>query len=753
MDVLAESVGLLGGRTSKDIEMTVKLIAPQPEDPDEVENSRIPKKYHIVRTFPIFPKDYADQGYRCYNKDGLWHVVFWPSSNPDSRQDVQYLSDAVRLMLDELQGDMVARIEPSQLQDVKKAKDNAAHMIQLFEKRISVLRLALDEITRQVSAHCTERGTLLSFIIDDLFGAFNDIPKQYNSALKIMKKEVDQLRVSLDAKNMEMDSQTKDLNEQISLMMLERRMEKEWHAQLEEQVKKWKEQVESYKKKAKEQIKLEKEMLHHQISSLREVVSELRLENDALKEQVQFQRGEMLKSEKKYAEFEQQLQSMNKKNEKLQIQISRVGNQSGRATYRSESNDGKPVKLGIEKNLQDESRLKQLLIEFPEKRPAQPLTQREVTQIVFGLFEQLFNNPASFAPLDDFYAMRLIVTEESPQAAADSGRALLETLNQLMDSSPLAQITMDFMRRKYTDAILRVFVQFFGFFKAQPFQGNMVLDHTTDIPSIPVTLATNLTQAMFTAVIGETAVKEVNHAIKAVQIEERGCEPMISMITMFDLALQKVVEFYNKKCADTLNSFARTFTRFQRTIMGKLPNADASNPRMDWRTFRDFMKPIRPELDVSELERIFFDTTQFSDSVASVTNDSFDTMCVSKQIYINNIKLPGSGKRLRYVPPDMLAVIESAWKSSLRAAVKKAITELSKNEQSQNAVVVLRALDQKLEDTLKNPSAGPLCVQMLHEAASIIANEAVTIASSQPIDRCLTIMERQLAVLNTDSIK
>jgi hypothetical protein len=228
---------------------------------------------------------------------------------------------------------------------------------------------------------------------------------------------------------------------------------------------------------------------------------------------------------------------------------------------------------------------------------------------------------------------------------------------------------------------------------------------------------------------------------------------VISIVTVFELTLQKVVEHFNKKSTEALSNFQRTCTRFQRTILSKIPTADATILRMDWRTFRDFMKPLRSELTVSDLERIFFESTAFSDSCASVTSDAFDTMCVSKQLCINRVKPPGSGKRLRYVPPELLSVIDTAWKSSLRGAVKKAITELSKNDQSQGAVGILRGLDQKLEDTLKNPAAGPLCVQLLHEAATIIAAEAVTIASSLPMDKCLAIMEKQLTVLNIEGAK
>jgi hypothetical protein len=103
MNSLFETGSILSAKEGSFPEGTTKLVAPMgDDDPGGIDFSRIPKKYHIVRTFPIFPKDYAEQGYRCYNKDGNWNVVLWPSANPDSRKDCQYLSDAVRLMLDEI---------------------------------------------------------------------------------------------------------------------------------------------------------------------------------------------------------------------------------------------------------------------------------------------------------------------------------------------------------------------------------------------------------------------------------------------------------------------------------------------------------------------------------------------------------------------------------------------------------------------------------------------------------------------------
>ena len=732
--------------------MTTRLVEPDDQNDSDSAISRIPKQYHITKTFPIFPKDYADKGYRVYNKDGIWNVVLWPSNNPDTREDVIYLSDAVRLMLDEIQADMSTYTEQTNSTDVQKAKTAASQLIQLFDRRVSLLKVALDEITRQVSKHCTERGTLLSFLIDNLLGAFKEIPAHYNTALRILKKESDQLRVSLDAKNMEIESQGKDLNERIQLMVIERRMEKEWHAQLEEQLKKWRQQIDNYKLKAQEQIKMEREMHEQQIDNLRKVVADLRQDKDGLTEQVQHHRTELLKSERRYAELETQMQALNKKNEKLQMQLSKQqagGIVTVKTSAREDDDQGKTEDPQYT-FLPEGSKLRALIAEFPAQRQLPQMTPKDITQVAFNMFDQMFATHSKL-PFDEFYATRLLLTEDTPQIAADTARCFIDSLRLAQDTFILAEMLLSFIERRVNDALLRVFINLFGFFRAQPFQGPIQLDPNTDVPSVPVSLAWNLISTMFTPVIGEGPVKEINDEVKHVAVDERGKDPTVSIIYVFKTALEKAEDFFKKKCNDALNNFSRVYSRYQRSILQKLPGADTTSPRMDWRTFRDFMKQVRPELTVPELEDIFIDGTQFSDSIASITADAFDTLCVSRQVYINDVKVPGSGKRLRYVPPDMLSVIETAWKASLRTSVKKAITELSKNDQSQGVVATLRSIDQKLEDSLRNQAAGPFCVQMLYEAATIISNEAVSIAASLPIDKCLAIMEKEINVLSTDS--
>ena len=748
MNELSETSRILGDKYALDgIEMTTRLVEPQVEDLTNISVSRIPKQYHITKTFPIFPKDYADQGYRVYNKDGLWNVVIWPSNNPNSREDALHLSDAVRLMLDEIQGDISAKIVIQQQQNVQKSKAAAAQLIQLFERRISLLKVALDELTRQVSKHCTERGSLLAFLIDNLLSTFKEIPGHYNNALKLLKKEVDQLAVALDAKNLELQSQSKELNEKIQLMVIERRMEKEWHNTLESQITKWKQQVESYKKKTQEQLKNEKDMFDQQISNMENAISDLRQENDGLKEQIQYQRSELIKSEKKCAELEQQLLKLNKKNEKLQIQISKHGNSGG--DHEDNETDSSNDVQNDPYELSDESKLKRLLNEFSQTQQKPLLNQKDLTNNIFMLFDNMYNTQSNM-PFDDFYASRLLFTEDTPQSAADSARSLLDSLLRDCDDSPLAQLTLDLIRRKMNDSILMIIINFWGFFRAQPFKGNITVDKTNDVPIIPLNTAYNLVTSMFSDVMGESTVNEMNKSVQERAQEERGNDPNVSIVSLISVIALKIQDFYSKKVTDIQNSFTRTYIRYQKAISQRLRYLDLSAPRMDWKTFKDFMKMIRPELAQNHIESMFLEATEFSDSLASITADAFDTICVTKHVYVNTIKVPGSGRRLRYVPPDITTIIETVWKSSLKTSVEKAITELSKNENSTIAVTTLRNLDQKFEDTLKTDTAGPFCVQLLHETARIISNEAVNIASSLPIDKCLLIMEKQICVLNTD---
>jgi hypothetical protein len=56
----------------------------------------------------------------------------------------------------------------------------------------------------------------MSSITSDLISNFEAIPKRHNAAIEILKMEIDELRVTLSAKHLELEWQAKDLNAQIA---------------------------------------------------------------------------------------------------------------------------------------------------------------------------------------------------------------------------------------------------------------------------------------------------------------------------------------------------------------------------------------------------------------------------------------------------------------------------------------------------------------------------------------------------------
>jgi hypothetical protein len=107
----------------------------------------------------------------------------------------------------------------------------------------------------------------------------------------------------------------------------------------------------------------------------------------------------------------------------------------------------------------------------------------------------------------------LITTEETLQSP---GRAFLESINGCWDE------------RKYSDTVQGIFLQ-----------GNLTLDQYTDIPSVPVVVASNVVTVMFGQFVGDDAMKDIIDGVTAVQVEGRGREPTIPIVPVFDLTNRK----------------------------------------------------------------------------------------------------------------------------------------------------------------------------------------------------------------------
>mmetsp|Transcript_126852 Transcript_126852/g.237079 ORF Transcript_126852/g.237079 Transcript_126852/m.237079 type:complete len:506 (-) Transcript_126852:57-1574(-) len=139
-------------------------------------NPRIPPSLiedsdHIFET-SFLPKD-SSSVYR--EDDGLWHTKVFPSSTPSSRTDA--------IMLD-------AWITRS-LEQYRKEGPGAGNedLARAVEDLVPILSVALHEIVRQVTHHCTERGTVLEKIWRTYVELFDRVLKEMQSSLLAEKKK------------------------------------------------------------------------------------------------------------------------------------------------------------------------------------------------------------------------------------------------------------------------------------------------------------------------------------------------------------------------------------------------------------------------------------------------------------------------------------------------------------------------------------------------------------------------------------
>jgi hypothetical protein len=131
--------------------------------------TKIPFKYHYIQTFPIFPQEYSNKGHRIYFEDGKWNVVLWPSNNSNFKDEIRFLSSAVDLMISEIE---ITEVDPEHSENTQ---------LEMLAKRAELLEIGLDELNRQVTRENSERGILMSCLIQMFSGLLHEVSTIYNS--------------------------------------------------------------------------------------------------------------------------------------------------------------------------------------------------------------------------------------------------------------------------------------------------------------------------------------------------------------------------------------------------------------------------------------------------------------------------------------------------------------------------------------------------------------------------------------------
>ena len=180
-------------RSTAGIRRTLRALPRTPAQPEQgsvrleevEEESKIPTKYYIVQKFPLVPHEYSTKGYKIYFKDGFWNVILWPSTTSNYKDEIRYLRNAVDKMMED--------VETTPVDESENVKG-----LQVVMKKAELLEIALRELNRQITREHSERGELMTYILDKYTELFNELPNLYNNTIIEVQKEFNLMKKNMD---------------------------------------------------------------------------------------------------------------------------------------------------------------------------------------------------------------------------------------------------------------------------------------------------------------------------------------------------------------------------------------------------------------------------------------------------------------------------------------------------------------------------------------------------------------------------
>ena len=155
----------------------------------QIPPSVIPPQHYLVESSPVPPPEVDKYAVEYDSEAKLWHTTVFPALRPSGRRDVLLLERWLNTMLESQRLDNMGPIEVlSQVQDI--------------------FSMCFNEIVRQVSVHCVERGRLMHAIWSrycELFEHLSTITRrdraQYDAALEELNNDntVQVRRMKVDA--------------------------------------------------------------------------------------------------------------------------------------------------------------------------------------------------------------------------------------------------------------------------------------------------------------------------------------------------------------------------------------------------------------------------------------------------------------------------------------------------------------------------------------------------------------------------
>ncbi|CAG5119634.1 unnamed protein product [Candidula unifasciata] len=152
-------------RLEKEANISKPLVVP---------DSIIPEEYHIVKNKGVVGIHYLEDKYSTQPVDHEKHFVLFPSMNPTSRFEVIKLRNAFESMMDRAGVNDLGKDDlsgPTQMHN----------LLNLIKKEQNIYNVVFNELIRQITVECAERGELLHLVWAKYHQLLNKVPEQIMS--------------------------------------------------------------------------------------------------------------------------------------------------------------------------------------------------------------------------------------------------------------------------------------------------------------------------------------------------------------------------------------------------------------------------------------------------------------------------------------------------------------------------------------------------------------------------------------------
>lgn len=651
---------------------------------EEVEiDSKIPTKYYIVQSFPIFPQDFSNKGYKIYFDDGKWNVVLWPSKTSNYKDEVRYLSSAVDRMMDS--------IEVTEMDEEHPEKTK----LQMLTQKADLLGIALDELNRQITRENHERGELMARIVKMFLGVIDDIPGIYNEILLAQQKESEKTINELREQNHALQLQEQDTSEELRSQKILLEMQNQWHTDLEAQIDEWKDSLSKFNERLASELKKQKDEYEDKLSDLQVQLSSIAAERDGYKSQIDWEQKsiqdkevEVLKMRKELANTKALLE------EREQTLYTARAHFERQFTFMREQM-GQMAKTGNTTiTLENMNNITQML---PPRHGEQLpfLSLEEVNKRIYDIYLSKIRHDAAYVngsppPLYKFVVKYHIALMFGYKPAISAVWQFMDTCDRYKHES--ANVGM-FMKQVEEESWQLKVLQFICMLVKKEPVCEIGLPRLTIVKCISIA----------SRILPDTELPNLQRLL-----EKKVINPKRGMTVELDIFMQILLDFLLD-----VNQTSRQRIMFQ---FRELLSCDGS---VEFTQFGDFISRFAPDFSAQRVGDLFLDAMQASLPSLSVTESAFQLLVDRglfeefKPILSDDLDIANA--------EEIAAFVNLRWKTDIAEHVNSALVQLKseKMAECQTLFSELGQINEHMKMTVTTNDAGT-GVSLLHKAALLL---------------------------------